>query len=105
MQACRYMYEFMKVHQHNAGQLAKIAAMPIYGKHFRILFPGTTGPIVMKLCMTHQRPKLFLDCSNHYPGLTYLTARSNFATWAFMLENVTVMDYLKIIVSSNLEFC
>ena len=75
-------------------------------KYFRILFPGTTGPIVMKLCMKHQRPKLFIVCSNYDPWLTltYFTARSNFATWAFMCENVTMMDYLKSIDSCDLEF-
>ena len=60
----------------------------------------------MKLCMKHQRPKFFIVCSNYDPWLTltYFTARSNFATWAFMWENVTMMDYLKIIDSRDLEF-
>ena len=33
----------MKIHQHNAGHITKMAAMPI----------------LMKLCMKHQRPKPF----------------------------------------------
>ena len=35
--------------------------------------------------------------------LTYLTARSNFATSAFMWENVTIMNTLEIIASCDLE--
>ena len=40
------------------------------------------------------------------PGLTltYFMARSNFAAWAFIWENVTVMDSLEIIASCDLEF-
>ena len=71
----------MKIYQHNAGHMIKMVAMPcIYGKNS--LFPGTTGQVLMKLCMKHQRPKPFIVCSNHDPELTltYFTARSNFAT-------------------------
>ena len=68
----------MKIHQHNARHMTKMAAMPIYGKNF----PGTTGPILMKLCMKYQRPKPFIICADYAPGLTltYFMARSNFAT-------------------------
>ena len=60
----------------------------------------------MKLCMKHQRPKSFIICANNDPGLTvtYFTARSNFATWAFTWENVRMMDSLEIIGSCDLEF-
>ena len=61
----------------------------------------------MKLCMKHQRPnKPFIFCSNYDPGLTftYFMARSNFATKAFIWENVTMMDSLEIIASCDLEF-
>ena len=48
----------MKFHQHNAGHMTKMAAMLIHGKNpLKILFPGTTGLILMKLCMKHQRPR------------------------------------------------
>ena len=73
----------MKIHQHFAGHITKMAAMPIYGKnHSKIIFPGITWQILMKLCMKHQRPKPFNICANYDPGLTltYFTARSNFAT-------------------------
>ena len=58
--------------------------------------------------MKHQRFKLIIFCSNDNPVLilTYLTftARSNFATSAFIWENVTMMDTLEIIASCDLEF-
>ena len=45
----------MKIHQHNAGHMTKMAAMSIYGKTLKtIFFQGTTGLILMKLCMKHQ---------------------------------------------------
>ena len=69
----------MKIHQHFAGHMTKMAAMPIYGKNtLKIFFPGTTGQILMKLCMKHQRPKPFIIGANYDPGLTftYFTARS-----------------------------
>ena len=42
----------MKIHQHFAGHVTKMAAMPIYGKNtLKIFFPRTTGQILMKtLC-------------------------------------------------------
>ena len=73
----------MKIPQHNAGHMAKMAVMPLYGINtFKIFFPGTTGLILMKLCMKHQRQKPFIFCSNYDPvlTLTYFMARSNFAS-------------------------
>ena len=73
----------MKIHQHNAGHMIKMPAMPIYGKNtLKIFFSGTTGLILMKLCMKHQIPKHFIFCSNYDPWLTltYFMARSKFAT-------------------------
>ena len=60
----------------------------------------------MKHCMKHQRPKPFKFYSNYYIGLTltYFMTRSNFATQAFIWENVTMMDSLEIIASFDLEF-
>ena len=73
--------------------------------HFKIS-PRTTGQILMKLCMKHQRPKPFIIFANYDPGLTltYFTARSNFATYAVTWENVTMMDFLEIIASCDPEF-
>ena len=75
----------MEIHQLCAGHMTKMAAMPIYGKNFfkKIFFPGTNGPILMKLILKHQRPKLFISCANYDPGLTlnYIsTGRLNFTT-------------------------
>ena len=39
----------MKIHENIAGHMTKMAALPIYGKTFKIFFPGTTGMILMKL--------------------------------------------------------
>ena len=50
----------MKIHQDNAGHMTKMAAMPIYGKTLKNFFLGTTGLILMKLCMKHQKPKPFI---------------------------------------------
>ena len=87
--------------------MTKMAAMSIYGINIlKILFPGTSGSIFMKLGMKHQRFKLILFFSNDNPVLilTYFTARSNFATSAFIWENVIMMDTLEIIASCDLEF-
>ena len=87
--------------------MTKIAAMPIYGKHtLKIFFPGTSGPISTKLGMKHRRLRPIILCSNDKPGLTLtsFTARSNFATYAFSWDNVTMMDSLKITASCGLEF-
>ena len=97
----------MKNHQHFAGHITKMAAMPIYGKNpLKTIFPGTTWQILIKLCMKHQRPKPFIICANYDPGstLTYFMARSDFATMAFTWENVTMMDSLEIIALCDLEF-
>ena len=86
--------------------MTKMAAMPIHGKNnLKIFFPGTTGLILMKLCMKHKRPKPFIFCSKFDPGLTltYFMARYFFATYAFIWENVTMMDSLEIVASCNLE--
>ena len=97
----------MKIHQHFAGHMTKMAFMPIYGKNtLKIFFPGTTRQILMKLCIKHQTPKPFIIFENCDPGLTltYFTARSNFATYAYTWENVKMMDSLGIILSCDLDF-
>ena len=60
----------------------------------------------MKPRMKHKRPKPSIICANYDPGLTltYFTTRSNFETWAFTWENVTLMDSLEFIASCDLEF-
>ena len=73
----------MKIHQHFAGHMTKMAVMPLYGKNtLKTLFSRTTGQMFMKICMKHQRPKPFIIYANYdaWLTLTYFTARSNFAT-------------------------
>ena len=55
--------------------------------------------------MKHWRLKPIIFCSNDNPGLTmtHFTARSNFATYALIWENVTMMDFLEMIGSCDLE--
>ena len=79
--------------------------MPIYGKNTLEFSFQEPQPILMKLCMKHQKPKPFIVCPNYDPGLTmtYFAARSNFATWAFIWENVKMMESLEIIASCDLE--
>ena len=77
--------------------MTKMAAMPIYGINtLKILFPGTSGSISMKIDTKHQGFKLIIFCSNYNTVLilTYFTAKSNFTTSAFIWENVTMMDTL-----------
>ena len=101
-------------------------------KYLKNLFPGTSGLISMKLCMKHQRfiifcsndnrrtKRLIIFCSNDNQSLRdslyfvqlitlvliliLFTARSNFATLAFIWENMTMMDTLAIIASCDLKF-
>ena len=41
----------MKIHEHDAGHMTKMATMPIYGKNPSKIFSGTGGLISMKLGM------------------------------------------------------
>ena len=61
-----YMYKLMKIHLHNAGHMATMVVMLIYGKNtLELFFPGTTGPILMKLGMKRQRPKPIIVFTNY----------------------------------------
>ena len=69
--------------------MAKMAAMPIYGiKTYKIFFPGTSGPISMKLRMKYHRLKLIIFYSNNNPVLilTYFTA--NLCKLGFCMGNM-----------------
>ena len=84
-----------------------MAVITIYGKNtLKVFFPGTTGSILIKFCMKHQRPNLFIICAKYDHGLTltFFTVGSNFATLVFTWENVTLIDSLEIIASCDLEF-
>ena len=69
--------------------------------------------VLYVLCFTRPRYQVSvyrnigpLVCANYDPWLilTYFTARSNFATWAFTWKNDTLMDSLEFIASCDLEF-
>ena len=66
----------MKINKHDAGHITKMATMPIYGINPLKTFPGTSGPILTKLSMKHQRLRLIIFCSNDnsWLTLTYFTA-------------------------------
>ena len=73
----------MKIYQHDAGHMTKMAATPIYGKNpSKKFFSGTGRPISTKLSMLHRGLQPIIVCSNDDPGvtLTYFTARSNLVT-------------------------
>ena len=63
----------------NAGHMAKMAAMPIYGKNLlKFFFSCTNGPISTKLGMKHPGLKYYNVFINYdlWMTLTYFTARS-----------------------------
>ena len=103
-QPCRY--KALKIDQHNAGHVTKMAAMPIYGKSILFFFfPGTTGLILMKLSMKHQIPKPFIYCSNYDPRLTltYFMARKIFCNLGFFMAKCDNDEFTDIIASCDLE--
>ena len=70
----------MKIYQHDACHMTKMAATPIYGKNpSKIFFSGTGGPVCTNLGMMHRGLQPIIVCSNDDPGvtLTFFTARSN----------------------------
>ena len=84
--------------------MTKMAAMPIYGIN--------TLNILVSRNQWVYFDETWYEASEiqaHYiyfvqMRTTYFTAMSNFATSAFIWENVSVMDTLEIIASCDLEF-
>ena len=72
----------MKIYEHDAGHMTKMAATPIYGKNPSKTFSRTGGLISTKLGLKHWGLQPIIVCSNDDPGvtLTYFTARSNLVT-------------------------
>ena len=73
----------MKIHEHDAGHMTKMAASPLYSKNTsQIFFSGTHRPISTKLGMLHLGLQLIIVCSNDDPGLTltYFMETSNLVT-------------------------
>ena len=77
----------IKINNHDAGHMTKVAAMPIYGiSPLKIFFTGTSWTILTKLGTQDRILKFSIFCSNDNLGLalTYFTVWSNFATKAFI---------------------
>ena len=68
-------------------------------KSLKIFFFGTSGPISINFNMLHRGPWLIILCSHYDPGmtLTYFTARSIFATYAFIQEKATYWKFLQYV--------
>ena len=80
--------------------MTKMAAKSIYGKTLQK--SSSSEP---KDRFLHLRLQPIIVCSNDDPGLTlsYLTARSNLVTWAFLLEKVKTVDFLETNAASDLK--
>ena len=72
----------MKVHLHNAGHMTKMAAIPIYGKHFKNLLSRNQWADFDETLYEASGTYALYIVSNYDPGLTltYFMARSNFAS-------------------------
>ena len=70
-----------KVYINGTGHMTKMAAMPIFGKHFQV----TRSPMILKPGMWHWGLKLYKVYINDDLGLTstYFTARTNWVTCMF----------------------
>ena len=74
-------------------------------KTLKIFFSGTKKPMTLKLGMQHQVREYYQVYSNDDPGLTltYLTARSNLAPYAFVWEKGKTMDISETIVAYDVK--
>ena len=88
------------------GHMTKMAAMPIYGKNLKKIFPsGTKRTITLKVVMQHRVLMNYQVCSNDDADLTltYFMARSNLVTYAFVWEKGKTMDFSETNVVYNLK--
>ena len=95
----------MKIHQHNADHMTKMAAIQYMVKTLKNLLSKNHWADFDETLYETSAPLIF--CSNYDPvlTLTYFMARSNYATKAFIWDNVTMMDSLEITASCDLESC
>ena len=87
----------MKIYTNELGHITNMAAMPIYGKNLKNLFPRTNRPMILKLITKHCSCENYQGYTNYNPGLTltYFTQRSNLVTWAFVWEKVKIIFFLE----------
>ena len=92
----------MKVCLNGPGHTTNMAAMPIYGKK---LFSGTKRPMTVKVGMQHRVLVYYQVCSNDDPGLTltYFTARSNLAPYAFIWEKGKKVDFSNTLLVNDIK--
>ena len=85
-----------------AGHMAKMAAMPIYGKNLKqnLLFQNPKVDDLETWYAALGARVLSQDSSNDDPGLTltYFTAMSNLVPYAFVWEKCKTMDFSETIV-------
>ena len=84
-----------KIYSKYFFHMTKMAAMPIYGKHFLKIFSRTRRPVTLRLGMQHWGCGAYQVCSNDDPKmtLTYLTVRSNLFPNAFEWEIFRKVDF------------
>ena len=77
---------------------------PYMEKTLKIFF-GTKRPMTLKLGMRHRVLEYYQVCSNDDPGLTltYFTARSNLAPYAFVSESGKTVDFSETFVVYDLK--
>ena len=77
----------IKIYNHDAGHMTKMAAIPIYGiSPLKVFLTGTSGPILANFGTQYRILKLIIFCSNDNPvlTLTYFIVWSNLSTKAFI---------------------
>ena len=74
-------------------------------KTIKIFFSGTKRPMTFNLGMQHQVLKCYQVYSNYDPvlTLTYITARSNLFSYAFVWEKVKTMDFSDTIIVYDIK--
>ena len=55
----------LSIRSQDIEQIFHWLSCPFMVKHFKIFSPGTTGLILLKLCMKQQRPNPFIFCSTY----------------------------------------
>ena len=81
----------MKIHEHDAGHMTKMAQHAIYGKNSsKTFFSGTDWPISTKLGMQLLGLQHIIVCSNDEPGLTltFFYGKTNFHNLGFSVANI-----------------
>ena len=85
------------------GNTTKIAATPIYGKNPLKIFSRTKRPMTLKHRIQHQGLSPNKVYANVDPGLTltFINARSNLLSKAFVWENVKTVDFIETRASAQ----